>query len=286
MRIESDSQAKNGGWLHDLDGEAHPEYNPPPPPARQTDAELDARFRPMCREWFDAARSKVRELAGELNVWHEALVKLRVGWDGTAWTFPEKNHLGQIVGVNRRFPRREGEKTKKICVLGSHRGLSYPFDWLKGEGPILIVEGGSDVAAAITMGFVAIGRPSNTGGAELIGKLLAQDTRERKILVLGEEDRKMHAELAPQIRDRHNSRCSGCQACWPGKFGATETAEKLRKALLRPVDWAFLPSNEKDLRDYLDGFAQEFSKNVEVAAHRKYLGDGLAALLAIKSRKD
>ena len=41
-----------------------------------------------------------------------------------------------------------------------------PDTILGGAGPIYVVEGPSDVAAATALGLLAIGRPSNSGGAE------------------------------------------------------------------------------------------------------------------------
>ncbi|KKK85355.1 hypothetical protein LCGC14_2774130, partial [marine sediment metagenome] len=52
------------------------------------------------------------------------------------------------------------------------------------ELPILIVEGASDVAAAMDLGLVAIGRPSSSGCLDKLSQLVAG----RDIIVLGEND--------------------------------------------------------------------------------------------------
>ncbi|GAH50644.1 unnamed protein product, partial [marine sediment metagenome] len=52
------------------------------------------------------------------------------------------------------------------------------------EHPVLIVEGVTDVAAAIDIGLVAIGRPSSSGCLDKLTNLIAG----RNVLVLGEND--------------------------------------------------------------------------------------------------
>ncbi len=50
--------------------------------------------------------------------------------------------------------------------------------------PILIVEGASDVATAMDLGFVSVGRPSAEGGTKLLSKLLSG----RSVCIIGEND--------------------------------------------------------------------------------------------------
>ena len=52
--------------------------------------------------------------------------------------------------------------------------------------PLLIVEGPSDVAAALTVRLQAVGRPSARGGIILLAALLS--AAECPIIVLGEND--------------------------------------------------------------------------------------------------
>jgi len=66
----------------------------------------------------------------------------------------------------------EGELTQAGAVL------------LPSERPLLIVEGATDVAAAIDVGFVAVGRPSSVGCLDKLTHLVAS----RNVVVLGEND--------------------------------------------------------------------------------------------------
>ena len=50
--------------------------------------------------------------------------------------------------------------------------------------PVLVVEGASDVCAAMDLGFTAVGRPSAEGGTKLLPKLL----RGKQTVVIGEND--------------------------------------------------------------------------------------------------
>jgi putative DNA primase/helicase len=93
--------------------------------------------------------------------------------------------------------------------------------------PVLIVEGFSDTAAAMTLGFVAIGRPSNLACMDMLRDLV----RGRPFLVIGENDRK------PDGRE-------------PGKEGMVAAFQTCRQ-----VSWegrmVMPPEYIKDLRAWL-----------------------------------
>jgi hypothetical protein len=207
---------------------------------RVTDSELHVRLAPRCRAWYVNQEAKVKELADTLGVAPWALDALHVGWDGSAWTFPEVNHLGQIIGVNRRL-----QDGKKIMAVGSRRGLTYASDWLDYYGPIFVVEGGSDVAAGLTLGLCVVGRPSNTGGVDYLVRLLGK--HDRKVILLAERDEKDRSQIV-----RHDPACKCCGRCYPGKFGAIETAKRLSTRMEKLIHWSFLPDGAKDLRAWLN----------------------------------
>jgi hypothetical protein len=151
-----------------------------------------------------------------------------------------------VIGVATRL-----DSGRKGYVAGGNRGLIYSDDWQNGNGPILLVEGGSDAAALLSLCLAVVGRPSNTGGVELLAELLRDVPGERELIVVGENDRKVHDELKPAARDRHKSDCEWCSTCWPGKFGAIRTAEKLSQLLCRNVGWCLAPDDTKDAREWL-----------------------------------
>jgi len=239
MRIKSDTPMRNGGWLHR--GDAPTVVVERPRERRITDTELANRFGPLARACYVKQGGAIMELAGRLGVTTDSLDRLHVGFDGLGWTFPEQNHRGQVIGINRRF-----SDGGKVCYVGSRRGLTYADDWADAGGPILLVEGGSDVAAGVMMGLCVVGRPSNTGGVEYLIRLLGRHT-DRKIVILAERDEKDRSILV-----RHDSACRCCGQCFSGKFGAVETSKRLSRKLERIVQWTFLPDGAKDLRAWVN----------------------------------
>lgn len=100
------------------------------------------------------ADDRLQALAHSLNLSAQSLQRLRVGWDGRAFTFPMSDDCGKTIGIRRRF-----SNGSKVSVKGSRNGLFIPAD-LTEAGPLLICEGPTDTAAALDLGFVAIGRPN------------------------------------------------------------------------------------------------------------------------------
>ncbi|VTT96536.1 Marine sediment metagenome DNA, contig: S01H4_S12337 (Fragment) OS=marine sediment metagenome GN=S01H4_48694 PE=4 SV=1 [Gemmataceae bacterium] len=146
------------------------------------------------------------------------------------WTFPECDGAGAVVGIVRRYA---GPGKNKFTLPGSARGLTVPAGW-PGAGPVLVPEGASDVLALHLCGVTAVGRPSNTGGAEHLARLLAGLDPGRPVYVLGENDPKGDGS-------------------WPGREGAEAVAPRLAAALGRPVRVAFPPDGAKDCREWVRG---------------------------------
>jgi hypothetical protein len=241
MRVESDKPTKSG-WLHPTGKEPMSVESLP----RQTTAET----RPVI-DW-DARANRLASqlgydrstLAAQLGVSEDSLDRLGVGcgYDDFKpfnffWSFPEYNANLKCTGIVRRY--RDGSKK---TMKWSRSGLYIVRDWWKAEGPIFLVEGGSDTAAGLTMGLCVIGRPSNVGGVNLlIGAL--QGMRNRPVIVLAERDQK--AVGCP-------AKCGECIRCFPGLAGARLTADALAKSLKRKIAVRFCGSNAKDLREWLN----------------------------------
>lgn len=145
-----------------------------------------------------------------------------------AYTFPERDGTGTIVGLSLRAP--DGRKGAPAGAVGARRGLIIPSTMNSPAEPILVVEGASDVAAAHALGLTAIGRPSATGGAEFLARLLGS----KQILVVGENDAKEHGG-------------------WPGRDGAERIASRLATSRKAEVGWSVLPDGQKDLRAWVAG---------------------------------
>lgn len=251
MRVQSDKVKvmSNGepAYIHRLTDAALPTIRQFRPVRKPSDTERHNILAPLCRSWFVARGQNLERLATQLGVAAWSLDALKVGWneEEECWTFPEQNHAGLIVGCNRRF-----EDGRKLAVVGGGRGLNYADDWNDTPGPVLIVEGGSDAAAGLTLGLCVIGRPSCTGGVVYLTKLLDKQDG-RRVVIVGERDwRQVENE-------RHDTTCKCCGQCWPGRNGAIQTSIALSRRLDMIVQWTLLPDGAKDLRGWLNQQAAE-----------------------------
>ena len=163
-------------------------------------------------------------LAGKVGLPGRSLAAIGCEAEGVRLYTPERDAAGRVIGYQERTA---GGKYNQ-----GHRGLTYTGDWRQraiAAGFLLLVEGGSDTAACEAMGLPSIGRPSNTGGVDLLAELLDALPAAVNILVVGERDEKAGGK-------------------WPGRDGAVSTAESLSKRLGRPVEAVFPPDDAKDTR--------------------------------------
>jgi hypothetical protein len=220
-RVSDGAIRENGGgqFLHKGDGEMRP---PPPsvkPPIRD--------FEGFANKLFDRGAAARFRLEQVLGVKESALFKLWVGWTGRSWSFPERDSLGRVIGICYRL--QDGSKRQ---ARGGRRGLVYSRPPLEHE-TILAVEGASDVAACLSIGLYAIGRPSNRGGVYMLGDLLQRHRHHGKVIIIGERDKK------PDGR-------------YPGREGAVMSAAQLARYIKRQIHWSMPPEGFKDIREWLN----------------------------------
>ena len=103
---------------------------------------------------------------------------------GAAWHIPERDEHGAIIGTAIR-----SDCGRKHMKPGSGRGLTMLWPMLveageSPENPILIVEGQTDCAVGIDLGYFTIGRPSASGGKAIIVAIV----RGRHIVICAEND--------------------------------------------------------------------------------------------------
>jgi hypothetical protein len=268
MRIGEGSikLARNGGYIHKLDGQLAPNSLIKQTTERRlTDKEMHAKWSRIARRCYSDGERRVRELAEALGVAYWALDALQVGYgecaDTWCWTFPERNQDGLVVGISRRF--KDGTKRS---ATESRRGLTYCDAWKHYDGPVFLVEGGSDVAACLTLRLSVIGRPSNVGGVPMLVKMLEPIDKTRRIVVIGERD---YRELPPNAKPPHNPKCKCCRRCYPGKQGAMDVAAQLRKRLRRRVEWGLPPDGAKDMREYVRQLGLPLNEHAMAEAGRK-----------------
>ncbi|MEM8495756.1 MAG: DUF3987 domain-containing protein, partial [Planctomycetota bacterium] len=130
-------------------------------------------------------------LAQELGVSVASLNMLGVERFENVWRYPERDAAGQVVGWNRRF-----DNGAKRVVKGGRRGLCYavagdhplaPNAGVTATDPVLVVEGMSDTAAGIDLGFVTVGR-STAMPSQSERRWLAELLGGRHVVVVAEHE--------------------------------------------------------------------------------------------------
>jgi hypothetical protein len=174
MRVESDRTTRNGGWLH---GEK-PMYVQP---VRREPRPVLHNPLALYRGWErDTAYHHLDGFAMSLGVDAEALKAIGCAWARTAWAFPMKDDTEAVIGIRLR-----NDEGKKWAITGSRQGLFIPtsYPYCVDDGTCYIVEGPTDLAAAMTIGLRAIGRPSCLGQEEVIVKYLRSHKAFRVVII-------------------------------------------------------------------------------------------------------
>ncbi len=180
-------------------------------------------FEGIARDCQDRlSERQLRWLGSSLAITPASLQRLGVGWDGKAFSFPMFDENRKMLGIRRRF----GDGNKR-ALTGSKTGLFMPAD-LEDTGTLLIAEGPTDCAAALDLGFNAIGRPNCNSKIAMTARF----AKGRNAVIIADND-------PPKENGRR-----------PGKEGAENLAEKL---LLHcpSVKIIYPPGTTKDLRQWL-----------------------------------
>lgn len=214
MRVASERQARNGGWVHHLLDTVG---------AVRVQEVVRAERPVNVRDWNRLLRGFARgsdnsfDLALHLQLRESSLQRLGCVWAKPfrAWAFPMRNADREVTGVRLR-----NLNGRKWAIRGSREGLFIPAGWEPNGTMVLICEGPTDTAAALDLGFQAVGRPSCVGGTALLEKLI----RGVPVVVVADRD-------------------------GPGVEGAERLGASLLRGassvkLLRPPPWV------KDLRDW------------------------------------
>lgn len=157
MRVQSGKSVQfadgSRAFLHSLGTTSRTEYHRPEPERPIIHCEQ------IMERWRDQYPQDTGLLASNLGVSKTSLDVLgcwRSPYPG-AWAFPMRVGDNTMVGI--RIRHLDG---KKWAERGSRQGLFLPQ--MDATPTALVCEGPTDTAAAITMGYFAIGRPSCMGG--------------------------------------------------------------------------------------------------------------------------
>jgi hypothetical protein len=205
------------GWIHDL--KKDPKFKPRrhPVPTNKPKVVVHPMMADLAREFHGAMNDLEMEALGEqLGVSAESLKRLRVGWckrymhhplnyvtgelgdtvtkHAKAFAFPMRDARQRIIGI--RFRNQKGYKWAAECSIN---GLFIPVP-LNPDGPLLIVEGPTETAAATDLGFAGVGRPANTSGCEYIVQFCKQFLPRRGVVIfLNNDPRGSDAERLTRI---------------------------------------------------------------------------------------
>jgi DNA primase len=130
-------------------------------------------------------REQYMDLAESLGVRVESVIYLGACWATAykAWAFPMRNVQGDVIGI--RIRTKTG---KKFAVTGSHGGLFYSDCVNRAEADeVWIPEGPTDTAAVMSVGLVAVGRPSCNSGLNLVRDYLIK-TRAKRVVIVSDND--------------------------------------------------------------------------------------------------
>jgi hypothetical protein len=167
MRVDSPRRAENGGHIHRIEGHAMPRLaSVPAEPTIDVEAEW--------RRWEATSRPyAVAKLAECIGVTEDALVDLGAAWSGHGpVAFPMRNERRQVIGIRLREPVDAG--AKKWAVKGTRAGLFIPRSLPdRIDGPLVVAEGPTDVAALLDLGMQAIGRHACVGQAAFVQAVVA-----------------------------------------------------------------------------------------------------------------
>lgn len=182
MRVESDKPKTLAdgsiGWLHPTGDMPLPT----PPPIERESVTLDVAG--LLKYWEKFLRSSsMAALSDELGVSLGALETLECTKTPyhQAWAFPMRDGSNTYCGI--RIRNSDGEKWAE---RGSHQGLFIPQT--PPEPMVILTEGPTDAAAALTLGYWAIGRPSCCGGIPQIQVALKRLQTRRAVIVADLDD--------------------------------------------------------------------------------------------------
>lgn len=192
MRVESAFPIRGGGWRHPLNRALPPRPSHAPQQPRLSSPEVTLLSR---RYESQVPPDRIEWLSNNLGVNIASLRRLHVGWsagermttnDGRdvsvwAWSFPMCDAMRRTVGI--RYRTDAGDK---FSHTGGSEGLFVPAD-LPTFGTLCICEGPTSLAALLDLGYAAIGRPSCSGGVELIIEWLRAGPR-RDVVIFGDHD--------------------------------------------------------------------------------------------------
>jgi hypothetical protein len=184
MRIQSDFSMKNGGFLHKAEdsGVSATQRNMLPMP--NPECVIDA-SKIMMKYQSQTTYKMQSDYAERLSVDALSVECLKAQFvERDVWAWPMRGASGSCCGIRLR------SDAAKWAVKGSKAGLFIPIFKDNPDWPLMICEGPTDTAAALSMGYYAIGRQSCMGQADLIKSTIKRLGRDKVIIMSDNDDPK------------------------------------------------------------------------------------------------
>jgi len=204
MRVQSAKPVKNGGWFHPFDAARG---RPVAPPPRRQSPAINATA--LHRGWLAATASEaVAAFAASLGLSPPSLAVVGAAWapPHTAWAFPMSDGYGNMVGIRLRNERG------KFAVRGSRQGIFLAA--VPAQKTLFVCEGPTDTAAALDLGYFAVGRPNCCCGGLEVRTFARRHECERAVIIadndkpgldgarrVGQELRLPYAVYVPPAKD-------------------------------------------------------------------------------------
>lgn len=187
QRIKSDRPMRAGvGWLHLVGDESPSKWRTVQRlKPRRSSLELTELAKQCCKSM---SVDNLNTLAFRLGVSADSLRELRVGWSAVkhAYSFPMRDELGRVCGIRYRCEI----SGKKFSESGGREGMFYLPPAIADY--LVIVEGASDAAAVMTVGFDSvIGRSNNVGNVEQLLSII-RGHRFNRVVIVPDNDEAGH----------------------------------------------------------------------------------------------
>jgi 5S rRNA maturation endonuclease (ribonuclease M5) len=182
MRVVSDKpktlQGGETGWLH-----ARTNLSDFKPEHKEVERPILNVERTLSTWRSQRSTQRLAELSVTLGVTVSSLEDLGVVHAPyhQTWAFPMRTGDNQYCGIRLR-----NIKGEKWAERGSHQGLFIPQ--CEPQRQVMIVEGPTDCAAALTLGYYAVGRPSCSGGVDHLRAFVARNKISRVLIVSDLDD--------------------------------------------------------------------------------------------------
>lgn len=225
MRIQSDKSASNGGWIH-ASSSANSEkakaelMKPIEEPKERINWDML-----MADYSLNTIDQDLEEYAKSLGVDYLAIDALQARRKDTdTWAWPMRNGSGDVCGIRLR------SKNMKWAIKGSSAGLFIPQIDPPKVDYCIICEGPTDTAAALSLGYWSIGRPSCLGCHEVVKHTIMRYGFKRVVLF--------------SDNDTPKEKPNG-GVFTPGQDGAQKLAESLN------MPYCIIIPHAKDIRAWL-----------------------------------